>query len=154
MKQVKVVDVLLQEDKTSKAGRPYKLTTFKDADGEVYKDVYGDFRVGQDLNMEQKTDNYGNPKWEVIREPRPGGGFTPRGKSPEEQHSIMKQVSLKAAVELKSGDVKKTAADVIAIAEVFYAWLKQKDEVETVQAAFPGAQAVHDESLDSLVSEL
>jgi hypothetical protein len=140
MKSVKVAEVILQEERTSKSsGRPYKLTTFKDTDGIVYKDVYGDFHVGQDLNLEEKTDKFGNQKWEVQRENR-GGFGGPRGKSPEENASIQKQTALKAAVELAIASEKEpTAERTIKIAEELFAWLQNKPET-------------HDDSLDSLVN--
>lgn len=141
MKSVKVAEVILQEERTSKAsGRPYKLTTFKDTDGIVYKDVYGDFHVGQDLNLEEKTDKFGNQKWEVQRENRGGFGGGARGKSPEEQASIQKQVALKAAVQLAVVTEKPTAKQTIEIAEELFAWLQNKPE------------QTHDDSLDSLVN--
>lgn len=140
MKSVKVAEVILQEERTSKAsGRPYKLTTFKDTDGIVYKDVYGDFHVGQDLNLEEKTDKFGNQKWEVQRENRGGFGGGPRGKSPEEQASIQKQTALKSAVQLVAASDKPTAEQAIKVAEELFAWLQHKPET-------------HDDSLDSLVN--
>src|ERR1035437_8455397 len=92
--KVVIKEVLEVADKTSKAGKSYKLTTFKGEDDKLYRDVYGELKVGQELEGEWKTDQYGT-KFEVARSG--GGGFG--GKSdPERQGSIERQNSLSNAV--------------------------------------------------------
>jgi len=89
---VKVKQLLESAQRTSKAGKQYTLTTFMGEDEKLYKDVYGTFTVGQEVNGEWKTDDYGT-KFEVAR--ATGGGF---GKSPEQQASIVRQHSQEMAL--------------------------------------------------------
>jgi hypothetical protein len=93
--KVIVSEVLYDEQKTSKNNKQYTVTTFKDAEGTLYKEVYGKFTVGQEVEGEWKDTQYGR-KFEVAR----SGGFTGgRTSSPEERASIERQSALKAAVE-------------------------------------------------------
>lgn len=64
--KVKIDKVLESVDKTSKSNKPYTLTTFTDTDGKLYKDVYGKFEAGQEVEGEWKTDDYGT-KFEVAK---------------------------------------------------------------------------------------
>lgn len=125
--EIKVAEVLETITKTSKAGKPYPLSTFKGEDGKLYKDMYGKFTVGQVLNGEWKDTEYG-AKF-VIDKPAGGSsGFTPRGSNPDERKSIERQVCLKAAVEIATakiniGDKQMSPAKVLGIADQFVAWL-------------------------------
>lgn len=92
--RVKIKEVLEVADKTSKASKPYKLTTFKGEDDKLYRDVYGELQIGQELEGEWKTDQYGT-KFEVARS---GGGGGSRN-DPQRQSSIEWQSARRDAVD-------------------------------------------------------
>lgn len=96
--KVRVSKVLKQEEKTSKAGKQYTLTSFMDDQGEFYDNVYGNLNQGQEIEGDWRTDAYGNSKFEVAKS---SSGFSKGGgKSPEEIQSIQRQCALKAAVDV------------------------------------------------------
>jgi hypothetical protein len=90
--KVKIEKVLEVEQKTSKAGKSYPLSTFTDSEGKLYKEVYGEFKDGQEIEGEWKTDQYGT-KFEVAR--TAGGGSR---NDPAVQRNIIRQNSLTNAV--------------------------------------------------------
>jgi hypothetical protein len=95
--KVTVAEIAFTEEKTSKAGKQYTLTTFKDETGKLYKDVYGKLNQGDVVEGEWKKDTYGNDKFEINR---PAGGFGGgRAADPATRASIERQSALKAAVE-------------------------------------------------------
>ena len=90
--KVVIKEVLEVADKMSKANKPYKLTTFKGEDDKLYRDVYGELKVGAELEGEWVTDNYGT-KFKLATS---GGGGSRN--DPERQGSIERQNSLSNAV--------------------------------------------------------
>lgn len=89
--KVTVKQILTVEEKTSKAGKTYKLTSFLGEDGQFYKDVYGALEVGKEYEGEMK-----DGKFEIARS---FGGFGGRSQDPATRASIERQSALKAAVE-------------------------------------------------------
>jgi hypothetical protein len=93
---VKIKQVVECISKTSKAGKPYTLTSFMSEDGKFYKEVYGKFEVGQEIEGEWKKDDYGNDRFEVARQ---GGQYSKaRFEDPAKQGSIERQNALSNAI--------------------------------------------------------
>jgi hypothetical protein len=107
--KVTVSKILQSEEKTSKQGRKYTVTTFMDTAGEFYANVYGKFTEGQEVDGEWTTDTNGNKKFEVAK---PAGGFGgSRAADPATRASIERQSALKAAVDLVHNYSTTYAAD-------------------------------------------
>ncbi|MBA2706124.1 MAG: hypothetical protein H0U60_20000 [Blastocatellia bacterium] len=93
--QVIVKQILETQQKTSKAGKAYTVTTFQGEDDKLYKDMFGKFEVGQSLEGEWKDTEYGL-KFEVVKPAFSGSGG--RQDNPETQAAIIRQNSLTNAV--------------------------------------------------------
>lgn len=93
---VKVKDVLGSEQKVSKANKPYTVTTFLGDDGEVYKNIFGKFEVGQEVSGEWVDDPTYGRQFKVSQAPK-SGGFTKKD-DPTTQKQIIRQNSLTNAV--------------------------------------------------------
>lgn len=93
--QVKVKQVLESSSKVSKANKPYTVTTFLGEDDVLYKDVFGKFEVGQQVEGEWEDGEYGK-KFKVAR---PAAGGRSFGKSPEERASIEWQSARRDALD-------------------------------------------------------
>ena len=77
------------------------------------------FVVGQEVDYEYHSGEY--PKIKPVNTFQQGGNFS-KGKSDDVQEMIVKQSSLKAAVDYCKGDTCSTR-DIIDYAEEFYLWV-------------------------------
>lgn len=125
--KVTIKQILESQQKTSKAGKPYTVTTFQGDDDKLYKDVFGKFEVGQIVEGEWKETDYGT-KFEVAR-----GASTNRfTESPEKQASIERQHALSQAVTYVLGKGEEvTGKHVIQVATFFHAFTSGKSNVTT-----------------------
>ena len=140
MKKGKVVAVNPQGDYQLKDGRTlYKFAlTFDNGDTGEYSSVKPDqtkFIVGLEAEYELNATQYGNRIKPVYSQ---GGGFSGGGYSSggyssgsdDKQRVIVKQSSLKAAVDLlKDKGAKST--DVLKVADSFVSWVMEEDKKET-----------------------
>jgi len=140
MKKAKVVAVNPQGDYQLKDGRTlYKFAlTFDNGDTGEYSSVKPDqtkFVVGMEAEYELNATQYGNRIKPVYSQ---GGGFSGGGYSSggyssgsdDKQRMIVKQSSLKAAVDLlKDKGAKST--DVLKVADSFVSWVMEEDKKET-----------------------
>lgn len=129
--QVKIKQILETTPRTSKAGKQYTLTTFMGEDEKLYKDVYGTFTVGQEVEGEWKTDDFGT-KFEVAKK-----GFGGFGKSPEQQASIVRQHSQEMALRYSQlkGKTDITFKDLQIVIDWFEADTKGVKAKETTVSA-------------------
>jgi len=93
--QVTIKNIIESEQKTSKAGKPYNVTTFLGDDGEVYKNIFGKFEAGQIIEGDWVDSEYGR-QFKVKSEAK-SGGFQ-RKDDPATQKQIIRQNSLTNAV--------------------------------------------------------
>ena len=106
-----------------KFGTMYKHEiAFENGDSGEYssKDQYQTkFVVGQEVDYEYHSGEY--PKIKPVNTFQQGGNFS-KGKSDDVQEMIVKQSSLKAAVDYCKGDTFYTR-DIIDYAEEFFLWV-------------------------------
>lgn len=95
---VKVAHIVSSEQKTSKAGKPYTITTFVGEDGVTYPNIFGRFEVGQDVQGDWKDTEYGR-KFEVVKQVP---SFSKKD-DPQTQKQIIRQNSLTNAVNFVLG---------------------------------------------------
>lgn len=125
--KVTIKQILESQQKTSKAGKPYTVTTFQGDDDKLYKDVFGKFEVGQIVEGEWKETDYGT-KFEVARSASTNR-FT---ESPEKQASIERQHALTQALTYVLGKGEEvTGKHVIQVATFFHAFTSGKSNVTT-----------------------
>ena len=74
--KIKVASVQESTMKTSKAGKQYPVTSLTDTDGKFHPNMYGKFEVGQEIEGEWVTNEYGT-KFEPAKASFGGskGGF-------------------------------------------------------------------------------
>lgn len=71
--KVTIKSILESEQKTSKEGKPYTVTTFVGSDGEVYKNIFGKFSEGQEIEGEWQDHPTFGRQFKVSQAPRAGG---------------------------------------------------------------------------------
>lgn len=140
---ITVKQVIDSEEKTSKAGKPYTVTTFLGDDGEVYKNVFGKFEAGQVVTGDWVDSDYGR-QFKVSMPPK--AGF--KKDDPQTQKQIIRQNSLTNAVNYVLGKAahmeKKEALDFISGKEVIQVatyFAKYSEGTETVVTANASPQA-------------
>ena len=90
------------------------------------------FLVGQEVEYELSSTQYGNKIKPVYSQVNSGGGYTPKylAGGDDKQKMIVKQSCLKAAVDLlKDKGAKST--DVLKVADSFVEWVLEADKQET-----------------------
>lgn len=90
------------------------------------------FLVGQEVEYELSSTQYGNKIKPVYSQVNSGGGYTPKYSAggDDKQKMIVKQSCLKAAVDLlKDKGAKST--DVLKVADSFVEWVLEADKQET-----------------------
>lgn len=98
--KIVVLEVVGTTERTSKAGKPYKLTTLKDVEGNLYTDLYIGRAVKQGDELELTRNDRGG--WDVAKETSSFSGNRGGGSkdSPEQRASIEWQSSYKTACEV------------------------------------------------------
>ena len=134
--KARVVSVSPKGDYQLRDGKTlYKFFVSMDnGDSGEYSSVSADqnkFVVGQEVEYELSSTQYGNKIKPVYSQVNSGGGYTPKYSAggDDKQKMIVKQSCLKAAVDLlKDKGAKST--DVLKIADSFVEWVLEADKQE------------------------
>lgn len=135
--KARVVSVSPKGDYQLRDGKTlYKFFVSMDnGDSGEYSSVKADqdkFVVGQEVEYELSSTQYGNKIKPVYSQVNSGGGYTPKYSAggDDKQKMIVKQSCLKAAVDLlKDKGAKST--DVLKVADSFVEWVLEADKQET-----------------------
>lgn len=126
-KKSKIKSIILQRYYAGKFGKMYVYQAVLEdgAYGEIQTTVENKYKVGEDIIYNLKSREYNNQTLWTITVTPPHNQFKGYGTNPEREQSIIRQSSLKCAVELCSAD-KIDVKNLLVTADKLVEWVNKK----------------------------